>query len=219
MTGVQTCALPISPGCGKSFFAEKLADLLGGRLARMDAGGSSDNRMLAGTARGWGGAQPAYPLLAIARTGVANPLILLDEVDKARASHNGDLHATLLGMLDTKTARRWPDECLMSECDLSRVSWLMTANDASGLPRALMSRVQRVRVDVPGERYADAALASVAADVRQQLEWPTDVALPVPSEVWSELRAAIAAGHDFRAVGGAIYTAIANGHSRPQTVH
>lgn len=185
----------------------------------MDAGGSSDNRLLAGTARGWGGAQPAYPLLAIARTGIANPAILLDEVDKARASHNGDLHATLLGMLDAKTARRWPDECLMGECDLSRVSWLMTANDASGLPRALMSRVRRVRVDVPGERYADAALASVAADVRQQLEWPTDMTLPVPSEVWSELRAAIAAGHDFRAVGGAIYTAIAHGHSRPQTVH
>jgi hypothetical protein len=207
------------PGCGKSFFAEKLADLLGGRLARIDAGGSSDNRLLAGTARGWSGAQPAYPLLAIARTGVANPLIQLDEVDKARASHNGDLHATLLGMLDAKTARRWPDECLMGECDLSRVSWLLTANDASTLPEALLSRVRRVRLDVPGERHADAALASIAADVRQQLEWPSDAALPVPTEVWGELRDALAAGRDFRTVAGAIYTAIASGEKRPQTVH
>ena len=207
------------PGCGKSFFAEKLADLLGGRLARTDAGGSRDNRLLAGTARGWSGAQPAYPVLAMTRTSVANPLILIDEIDKAASSHNGSVHETLLGMLDAKTAARWPDECLMSECDLSHVSWLLTANDGSVLPKPLKSRLRRVHVDVPGERHADAALEALAADVRRQLEWPADKTLPIAPEVWNELRGSLKSGSDFRAVAGGIYSAIAHGNRRPQTVH
>jgi hypothetical protein len=66
----------------------------------------SDNRLLEGTARGWRDAQPSWPLLVMQQSNSANPLLLVDEIDKAIASRNGDVKATLLAMLEAENVRR-----------------------------------------------------------------------------------------------------------------
>lgn len=73
------------PGVGKTRFARRLAQLAGTGYRQINAAGSSDNRMLMGTARGWDGAQPALPLLVVRSSGSANPVIVVDEIDKARS--------------------------------------------------------------------------------------------------------------------------------------
>jgi ATP-dependent Lon protease len=107
------------PGVGKSRFAKRLAQLLAVGHGEVTGAGSSDDRMLRGTARGWRNAQPALPLLVMMRTGCANPTMLVDEVDKAGGSErNGDIRQTLLAMLEPETARSWFDEALRAPADL-----------------------------------------------------------------------------------------------------
>lgn len=135
------------PGVGKTRFARKLARLLGTGYQEINAAGSSDNRMLAGTARGWSSAQPALPLLAMLRGRTANPVCVVDEIDKAGGNgRNGDMRATLLTLLEPETAGAWYDECLLASCDLSQVSWILTANDLKTLSAPLMSRLMVVHV-------------------------------------------------------------------------
>lgn len=158
------------PGIGKTRFARRMAQLAGTGYREINAGGSSDNRLLMGTARGWESAQPALPLMTMRSTGTANPVIVVDEIDKTRADgRNGDIRDTLLAFLEDETARAWFDECLLAECDLSQVSWMLTANTVDRLPSPLRSRLLVVRVDRPQPIHFEAILRSVIGDFAREL--------------------------------------------------
>ena len=145
------------PGTGKSYFAKLLAEASGCALMQLPMGGDTDNRSLAGTARGWLGAQPALPLVGMAQSGSANPVVVLDEIDKVSPEkRNGNAHDTLLAMLEPVTSSAWYDRCLMAAVDLRHVVWVATANGTHALSPRLLSRFDVVRVrapdpgDVPG---------------------------------------------------------------------
>ncbi|HEY1722235.1 MAG TPA: AAA family ATPase [Magnetospirillaceae bacterium] len=158
------------PGVGKTRFARRLAQLSGTGFREINAAGSSDNRLLMGTARGWNSTQPALPLMTMRSSGTANPIIVVDEIDKTRAEgRNGDMRATLLAFLESETARAWFDECLLAACDLSQVSWILTANTVSPLPVSLLDRLQIVRIEGPLPIHFDAVLRSVLADFAGEL--------------------------------------------------
>ncbi len=74
------------PGSGKSHFARLIGSLAGAGYAALDLGGTSDNRTLEGTARGWNGAQPCWPAVVMNQTRTANPVLVLEEVEKAGGS-------------------------------------------------------------------------------------------------------------------------------------
>lgn len=158
------------PGVGKTRFARRLARFIGTGFQEINAAGASDNRMLAGTARGWSGAQPALPLLAMLRGNSANPVCVVDEIDKAGGNErNGDMRATLLTMLEPETSGSWNDECLLAKCDLSQVSWILTANSLEGLSAPLLSRVMVIHVDVPKPEHFDALFDGIMFDLCQDL--------------------------------------------------
>ncbi|HYE00893.1 MAG TPA: AAA family ATPase [Alphaproteobacteria bacterium] len=158
------------PGIGKTRFARRLAELAGTGFGFLDAGGATDNRVLAGTARGWHSAQPAWPLITMQQTGCANPVLLVDEIDKAaRDERNGRMVDKLLSLLEPETARRWHDDCLLAQCDLSQVSWVLAANRLDGLPDALLSRVAVVELRRPTGRHFDAILQGLVIDLAKEL--------------------------------------------------
>ncbi|HEY1722243.1 MAG TPA: AAA family ATPase [Magnetospirillaceae bacterium] len=157
-------------GVGKTRFARRLAQLVGTGFREINAAGSSDNRLLVGTARGWHAPQPALPLLVMGNSGSANPIIVVDEIDKAKSDgHNGDVRDSLLAFLEAETARIWFDECLLAECDLSQVSWILTANITNEIPAPLLSRVRVVHVDRPLAIHFDATLASIVGEFAREL--------------------------------------------------
>lgn len=199
------------PGCGKTAFAAALARLSGVGLRTLDAGGASDNRLLAGTARGWSSAQPALPLLAIQAAGIANPIMQVDELDKSRASHNGDVCATLLGLLEPDSARNWLDPCLMAGSDLSQVSWIVAVNRADRLPGPLRNRLRHVRVGRPTGTHAETALAGLASGLRAELAWPAGHELPIAPGAWRFLVRRLARTGDLRGVRAALRAALARG--------
>lgn len=147
------------PGVGKSAYCSYVAELVGVPWRLLACAGRVDNKDLKGTARGWAGAHPGLPVELIAREGAANPLIVLDELEKASAeTSNGRLWDALLNLLEPGTARQYYDECLGSAVDLSCISWIATANDVRQLPAPLLSRFRVMTVPRPSPSHYPAII-------------------------------------------------------------
>lgn len=165
------------PGSGKTHLARRLGTLSGCGDALLSFAGASNNAELAGNPRGFRHPLPAFPAMAMLRTGAANPFIVIDEIEKAACSDMGDPVATLLGLLERSTAGRFFDGCLAVEIDFAHVNWIMTANSIDRLPAPLLSRVDVVEVAGPGPQYAELVLASLWQSVAREFGLPPS-ALP-----------------------------------------
>ncbi len=137
------------PGSGKSRLLRRLAEELGVHCWRTD-GSRADGNVFGGTDRRWYSVEPCHPFLAVSRGRVANPLVLVDEVDKAatRTAH-GRLWDALLPFLERETAAAYPDPALQVDLDLSAVSFVMTANSIACLPAPLVDRCRVIAFPEP----------------------------------------------------------------------
>jgi len=152
-------------GVGKSRLVRRIADLLGIGVYRYDGSGASDN-MFGGSPKGWGNTVPSAPTRAVNQMRIANPIVMVDEIEKAgTSSRNGRLWDALLPFLERETATRYRDVSLDAELDLSWVSHIATANSIENLPDPLKDRYCIVKVPAP--RLAD--LPGLAANVLQEL--------------------------------------------------
>ena len=153
------------PGTGKSRMARRVAEELRVGLHRFD-GASAFDGAFGGTSSRWSTATPCEPVRAVHETGVGNPLVLLDEVDKAGTSAaNGRLVDALLPLLERETARAFPDPCLGVACDLSYVSYVATANDLARVPAALRSRLRVLTLDPPGREHLPVVAGTVLFEI------------------------------------------------------
>lgn len=176
------------PGVGKSHAARLLARLSGCGTAALDLAGSSDNRILEGTARGWTNTRPCWPLEVVDRTACANPLLVVDEVDKAGGSdRNGRPVETLLAMLEPTTARRYHDSCLLADADISACSWVLTANATATVPKPLLSRLSVLEVPPPTGAHAEILLDGLEADLAAEWEVPSGALPKLPQSVRRQL--------------------------------
>jgi ATP-dependent Lon protease len=159
------------PGGGKSRFARRLGEVLLGRLSsvwRTDCS-RSDGAVFGGTDRRWYSAEPCHPFLAIARAKVANPLVLIDEIEKAGTrSDYGRLWDCLLGFLESETSVRYPDPALQTNLDLSHISFVATANSLDPLPSPIRDRFRVVTFPKPNADDLDALLPAVIADLAKE---------------------------------------------------
>lgn len=159
------------PGCGKTFLMTRVAELMGLPSVRMDMSSSLEPWSVAGGAWGWRNAQAGIAVKTVLETGHANPIILLDEIEKAGSSHyhGGALNA-LLPLLQEESAAAYRCPYLESEVDLSRVSWIMLGNSLSGIPAPLRDRVTVIEVRGPRgpeiRHLAQRLLGDLAADQR-----------------------------------------------------
>jgi ATP-dependent Lon protease len=152
-------------GVGKSRLVRRLGDLLGIGVYRYDGAGASDN-MFGGSPRAWSNTTPSAPARAIHQMRIANPILMLDEIEKAgTSSHNGRLWDALLPFLERETAARYRDVSLDAELNLSFISYIATANSIDALPAPLKDRFRVVKVPAP--RLRDLPL--LAANVLQEL--------------------------------------------------
>ncbi|MEQ8297418.1 MAG: AAA family ATPase [Nitratireductor sp.] len=142
-----------TPGCGKSRFARRLAEELGTPYELIPCGGMSDS-YLGGTPRRWSSGEPSLPILSVRRHECAGPVIILDEIEKVGTSrHNGNPHDVLVGLFEAETSSRWHDPYIQANCDLSHLSWLMTANDIGPVPTVLRDRCRILRFPAPGVEH------------------------------------------------------------------
>lgn len=157
-----------TPGSGKSRFSRRLATMLGLGLIRTDAS-RSDGNVFGGTDRRWSSAEPCHPFLAISRTRIANPIMLIEEVEKAAVRTDyGRLWDCILSFLEVETSHCYPDPALQVEVDVSAISYLFTANDLDNLPHALRDRLRVIEFPEPKAEHLDALLKPVFDDYLRQ---------------------------------------------------
>jgi ATP-dependent Lon protease len=156
------------PGGGKSRFARRLGEALRVSVWRTD-GSRADGAVFGGTDRRWYSAEPCHPFLAVAQGKIANPLVLIDEIEKAATrSDYGRLWDCLLGFLEPETNARYPDPALQTNLDLSQVSYVATANSVDPLPGPIRDRFRVVSFPKPGADDLDALLPAVVADLTRE---------------------------------------------------
>ncbi|MDK1389978.1 AAA family ATPase [Sinorhizobium sp. 8-89] len=139
-----------APGSGKTQFARRLTEELGTPCVLISCGGLSDSA-IGGTARRWSSGEPSLAVMVVRQHECAGPVVILDEIEKIGTSrHNGNVHDVLIGLFEPQTSSRWHDPYLQAHCDLSHVSWLMTANSVEPIPAALRDRCRILRFPSPG---------------------------------------------------------------------
>lgn len=150
-----------SPGTGKTYFAQELARALNVHFVERDLSITSEAWVISGIGPTWRGAKPGVVFEAIVNGTTANPLILLNEVDKAKvtADHNSPI-APMYALLEQTSASRFMDEHVPVDIDASRVIWVLTANDGV-IPEPVLSRLEVFNIREPNQEECRAIGASV----------------------------------------------------------
>ncbi|QFT59052.1 Lon protease 1 [Sulfitobacter sp. THAF37] len=157
------------PSCGKTHIARLLGDIVGLKTARIDMSARNSAFDISGTEYVWRSSSPGIPVRTLGASDHANPLIVLDEIDKAGTSHGGgDPVEALLPLLQRDMSRDFVCPYLQGGIDLSWISWIATANDLRRVPDPIKDRMKIFQVSAPqgeGLRLVVAAqLGPVGAD-------------------------------------------------------
>lgn len=149
------------PGVGKTFFAEKLAEVLGTGYEFISMSTTTAGWIISGVAAGWKDARMGQVALALLEKKSANPVIVVDEIDKASGSGQYDPLGSLYQLWEPGTAAQFRDEFVRVPLDASSVNWIATANDISRVPEPIRKRALVFTVPKPTAQQLKAIVNSI----------------------------------------------------------
>ncbi|MDB5754051.1 MAG: hypothetical protein JWR56_479, partial [Massilia sp.] len=142
------------PGVGKTHFARRLSKVMQTEFELISMNALSAGFVITGSSASWKGAKCGKVAERLVRGQYANPVVVLDEVEKATGSSQSDPLAALYQLLEPETARVFRDEFIDVEIDASQIFWVLTANSTEGIPAPLLNRMAVYEVPAPTPEQA-----------------------------------------------------------------
>ena len=175
------------PGIGKTHFARQLAERLGTGYHFVSMSSLTAGWILSGAAAQWNHSKPGKVAQALVGGEMANPVIVLDEVDKSGGDARYDPMGPLYELFEHDTARRFRDEYVDIEIDASHILWVTTANDARSIPEPILNRMNVYEVPRPDACESFEIACHLYREIVSQHDWgfPDDP----PEEVMDRLAA------------------------------
>jgi ATP-dependent Lon protease len=158
------------PGVGKTHFGKRLAGVLGTEFEFISMNALSAGFVITGSSSTWKGAKCGKVAERLVRGQYANPVVLLDEVEKATGSTQSDPMAALYQLLEPETSRAFHDEFIDVDLDASQVFWVLTANTLEGIPEPLLSRMAIYEVPAPTAEQAAGIAQRIYSGVLRELK-------------------------------------------------
>ncbi len=159
------------PGVGKTHFARELAKLLGTGMGFVSMSSLTAGWLLSGASSQWKGSRPGKVFEALVDGPYANPVMVVDEIDKARGEHAYDPLGALYSLLEQDTAVHFTDEFAEVAIDASQVVWVATANDERGIPDPILNRMNVFEVHAPDREAARAIALRLYRAIRAAHDW------------------------------------------------
>jgi ATP-dependent Lon protease len=159
------------PGVGKTHFAREVSHLLGTGLGFISMSSLTAGWVLSGASSQWKGARPGKVFETLVDGQYANPVMVVDEIDKARGEHAYDPLGSLYSLLEHDTAQAFTDEFAEVAIDASQVIWVATANDERGIPEPILNRMNVFEVRMPEPDAARAIARRLYVGIRAAHDW------------------------------------------------
>ena len=159
------------PGIGKTHFARRIAQLLGTGMGFVSMSSLTAGWVLSGASSQWKGARPGKIFETIVDGAYANPVMVVDEIDKARGEHAYDPLGALYSLLEHDTAGSFTDEFAEVSIDASQLIWVATANDDRAIPEPILNRMNVFEVHAPDADAARAIALRLYRGIRAEHDW------------------------------------------------
>src|ERR1700754_296408 len=159
------------PGIGKTHFAKQLARLLGTSYHYVAMGALTAGWILSGASSQWKNAKPGKVFDALVHGSYANPVIAVDEIDKASGDSQYDPLRALYALLEHDTAQTFIDEFAEIPINAGHVIWIATANDERAIPEPLLNRMNVYEIPAPDRDGARCIAQSIYAEIRGAHGW------------------------------------------------
>lgn len=159
------------PGIGKTHFARRIAELLATGYGFMSMSSLTAGWILSGSSSQWKNAKPGKVFETFLNGQYANPLMVIDEIDKAGGDSSYDALGALYTLLEHDTATRFIDEFVEVPIDASSVFWIATANDASRIPDPILNRMNVYEIESPDAEAAARIAQGIYREIRNAHDW------------------------------------------------
>src|SRR4029079_15136756 len=168
---LQPILLLGGPGIGKTHFARRVSQMLGTGYGFVPMSSLTAGWVLSGASSQWKNAKPGKVFETFLNGEYANPVLVVDELDKASADGQYDPLGALYELLEIKTATRFIDEFVELPIDASGAVWLATANDPGRIPEPLLDRLNVYEIEAPDEAGSRAIALTIYSDIRDSHDW------------------------------------------------
>jgi ATP-dependent Lon protease len=159
------------PGIGKTHFAKRLSQLLGTGFGFVSMSSLTAGWVLSGASSQWKNSRTGKVFDTLVHGDYANPVLVIDELDKASAESHYDPLGALYGLLEHETSRAFTDEFAEVPLDCSDIVWIATANDAARIPEPILNRMNVYAIEPPDADGARRIAQTIYREIRDSHTW------------------------------------------------